>query len=119
MAAALDTHQEIAQVPGRHMPDSIVALFQREKVTLSHCVPTILRMLLDSAKTRASVFLAGRFSLAVRLCRRRSPEKRWSREADGSLEGKRSLTGSSLTTGADFRAGWLFLFQLIFRDQVP
>jgi hypothetical protein len=25
-------------------------LFHREKVTLSHCVPTILRMLLDSAK---------------------------------------------------------------------
>jgi fatty-acyl-CoA synthase len=37
---------------GRYVPDSVVALFQREKVTLSHCVPTILRMLLDSAKTK-------------------------------------------------------------------
>jgi fatty-acyl-CoA synthase len=37
---------------GRFVPDSVVALFQREKVTLSHCVPTILRMLLDSAKTK-------------------------------------------------------------------
>jgi fatty-acyl-CoA synthase len=36
---------------GRYAADSVVALFQREKVTLSHCVPTILRMLLDSAKT--------------------------------------------------------------------
>jgi fatty-acyl-CoA synthase len=36
---------------GRFVADSVVALFQREKVTLSHCVPTILRMLLDSAKT--------------------------------------------------------------------
>jgi fatty-acyl-CoA synthase len=37
---------------GRYAADSVVALFQREKVTLSHCVPTILRMLLDSAKTK-------------------------------------------------------------------
>ncbi|MBV8967611.1 MAG: fatty acid--CoA ligase [Verrucomicrobia bacterium] len=36
---------------GRYVADSVVALFQREKVTLSHCVPTILRMLLNSAKT--------------------------------------------------------------------
>jgi fatty-acyl-CoA synthase len=37
---------------GRYAADSVVALFQREKVTQSHCVPTILRMLLDSAKTK-------------------------------------------------------------------
>jgi len=37
---------------GRYVPDSIVEIFKREKVTLSHCVPTILRMLLDSAKTK-------------------------------------------------------------------
>ena len=37
---------------GRIVADSVVALFQREKVTLSHCVPTILRMVLDSAKTK-------------------------------------------------------------------
>jgi fatty-acyl-CoA synthase len=37
---------------GRYVPDSVVALFQREKVTLSHCVPTILRMLLDNAKAK-------------------------------------------------------------------
>jgi fatty-acyl-CoA synthase len=37
---------------GRYVADSVVALFQREKVTLSHCVPTILRMLLESARTK-------------------------------------------------------------------
>ena len=37
---------------GRYVADSVVALFQREKVTFSHCVPTILRMLLDSAKAK-------------------------------------------------------------------
>jgi fatty-acyl-CoA synthase len=36
---------------GRYVADSVIALFQREEVSLSHCVPTILRMLLDSAKT--------------------------------------------------------------------
>jgi fatty-acyl-CoA synthase len=43
---------------GRYVPDSVVALFQREKVTLSHCVPTVLRMLLDSAK-KTGVNLSG------------------------------------------------------------
>jgi acyl-CoA synthetase (AMP-forming)/AMP-acid ligase II len=38
---------------GRYVADSVLALFQREKVTFSHCVPTILRMLLDSAKAKA------------------------------------------------------------------
>jgi fatty-acyl-CoA synthase len=37
---------------GRYVADSVLALFQREKVTFSHCVPTILRMLLDSAKAK-------------------------------------------------------------------
>jgi acyl-CoA synthetase (AMP-forming)/AMP-acid ligase II len=37
---------------GRYAADSVVTLFQREKVTISHCVPTILRMLLDSAKAK-------------------------------------------------------------------
>jgi acyl-CoA synthetase (AMP-forming)/AMP-acid ligase II len=43
---------------GRYVPDSVIALFQREKVTLSHCVPTILRMLLDGAKTKG-IHLSG------------------------------------------------------------
>lgn len=34
--------------PGRYMPDVILKLVQKEKVTFSHCVPTILHMLLSS-----------------------------------------------------------------------
>jgi fatty-acyl-CoA synthase len=32
--------------PGRYAPDALLALIDREKVTFSHCVPTILHMLL-------------------------------------------------------------------------
>ncbi|HEV2582301.1 MAG TPA: AMP-binding protein, partial [Ktedonobacteraceae bacterium] len=34
--------------PGRYAPDMLLALIQREHVTFSHCVPTILHMLLIS-----------------------------------------------------------------------
>ncbi len=34
--------------PGRYMPDMLLNLIKREKVTFSHCVPTILQMLLTS-----------------------------------------------------------------------
>jgi fatty-acyl-CoA synthase len=34
--------------PGRYLPDTLLALIKREKVTFSHCVPTILHMLLSS-----------------------------------------------------------------------
>lgn len=40
--------------PGRYVPDEILSLRQREGVTYSHCVPTILRMLLDAAARRDS-----------------------------------------------------------------
>ena len=41
------TMMGIKQVyPGRYEPDMLVQLWQREKVTFSHCVPTILQMLL-------------------------------------------------------------------------
>jgi fatty-acyl-CoA synthase len=43
---------------GRYLPDSVLVLFQREKVTLSHCVPTILRMLLANART-TGIHLSG------------------------------------------------------------
>jgi len=36
--------------PGRYDPDTILELIQREKVTFSHCVPTILHMILNSPK---------------------------------------------------------------------
>jgi fatty-acyl-CoA synthase len=34
--------------PGRYTPDGLLDLIQREKVTFSHCVPTLLHMLLNS-----------------------------------------------------------------------
>ncbi len=33
--------------PGRYIPENILGLISREKVTFSHCVPTILHMLLN------------------------------------------------------------------------
>ncbi len=44
--------------PGRYMPDALVDLLHRERVTFSHCVPTILQMILASAAKRG-VKLAG------------------------------------------------------------
>jgi fatty-acyl-CoA synthase len=40
--------------PGRYDPDTILDLKQREGVTFSHCVPTILRMVLDAADRRGA-----------------------------------------------------------------
>ena len=37
--------------PGRYVPDALLALIEREKVTFSHCVPTILHMLLKTPGT--------------------------------------------------------------------
>lgn len=34
--------------PGRYQPDALLRLIQREKVTFSHCVPTILHLLMTS-----------------------------------------------------------------------
>jgi len=38
--------------PGRYEPDTILSLVREEGVTFSHCVPTILHMLLNSPKAR-------------------------------------------------------------------
>lgn len=35
--------------PGRYVPDQLLELIRREGVTFSHCVPTILQMMLDAA----------------------------------------------------------------------
>ena len=37
-------------LPGRYVPEQLLALQQTERVTFSHCVPTILQMLLDAAR---------------------------------------------------------------------
>lgn len=35
--------------PGRYEPEMLLDLIEKEKVTISHCVPTVLHMLLDAA----------------------------------------------------------------------
>src|SRR3989441_5563601 len=43
------TAMGIKQVyPGRYLPDMLLTLIQREQVTFSHCVPTLLHMMLSS-----------------------------------------------------------------------
>ncbi|SOS32477.1 long-chain fatty acid-CoA ligase [Pseudomonas syringae group genomosp. 3] len=44
--------------PGRYEPELLVELWRREKVTFSHCVPTILQMLLN-AKSAQDVDFGG------------------------------------------------------------
>ncbi|MEZ5579494.1 MAG: AMP-binding protein [Candidatus Competibacteraceae bacterium] len=39
-----------ADLSGRYVPEQLLSLIQRENVTFSHCVPTILQMLLASSK---------------------------------------------------------------------
>jgi fatty-acyl-CoA synthase len=43
VATAMGTKQVY---PGRYMPETLLSLIKQEKVTFSHCVPTILHMLL-------------------------------------------------------------------------
>lgn len=38
--------------PGRYVPDTLLQLIEQECVTFSHCVPTILQMLLASPKSK-------------------------------------------------------------------
>lgn len=40
--------------PGRYVPDQLLQLIRQEKVTFSHCVPTILHMLLTSPAAAAA-----------------------------------------------------------------
>jgi len=45
VATAMGTKQVY---PGRYLPDTLLALIKQEHVTFSHCVPTILHMMLSS-----------------------------------------------------------------------
>src|SRR3989440_306424 len=49
MATAMGVKQVY---PGRYLPDTLLTLIQRERVTFSHCVPTILHMMLTSPASR-------------------------------------------------------------------
>ena len=42
--------------PGRYIPAKLVALIQQHKVTFSHCVPTIMHMLLDAPEAQSADF---------------------------------------------------------------
>jgi fatty-acyl-CoA synthase len=60
--------------PGRYAPDSLLELIRREKVTFSHCVPTILQMVLshpDAATTDLSCWkvIVGGSALPMSLAR--------------------------------------------------
>ncbi|MCX2896996.1 fatty acid--CoA ligase [Pseudomonas mandelii] len=51
------TMMGIKQVyPGRYEPNSLVRLFRDEKVTFSHCVPTILQMILNCEEGKSARF---------------------------------------------------------------
>jgi fatty-acyl-CoA synthase len=60
--------------PGRYIPDALLGLIAREGVTFSHCVPTILQMMLGSPASRDvdlgkwKVIIGGS-ALPVPLCR--------------------------------------------------
>lgn len=60
--------------PGRYEPGALLALIRREGVTFSHCVPTILRMLLDHPDAAATdlerwTVIIGGAAMPPALCR--------------------------------------------------
>ena len=60
--------------PGRYHPELLLDLIQREGVTFSHCVPTILQMILASAKARGTrldgwTVIIGGAALPLALCK--------------------------------------------------
>src|SRR6266702_1090935 len=55
VATAMGTKQVY---PGRYLPDMLLTLIQRERVTFSHCVPTILHMMLSSPASH-NIYLSG------------------------------------------------------------
>jgi fatty-acyl-CoA synthase len=60
-------------LPGRYVPERLLALRESEKVTFSHCVPTILQMLLQAAQASGQslagwTLVTGGSALAPSLC---------------------------------------------------
>ena len=60
-------------LPGRYAPDMLLKLRREEKVTFSHCVPTILQMLLQAAEAGAQdlsgwTMIIGGSALSPALC---------------------------------------------------
>ena len=73
--------------PGRYVPSEMLALRTKERVTFSHCVPTILQMLLDAAA-------GGRYDLSG-----------WKIVIGGSALPS-SLAEAALQAGIDIFAGY-------------
>ncbi|NKJ44885.1 MULTISPECIES: long-chain-fatty-acid--CoA ligase [unclassified Novosphingobium] len=76
--------------PGRYEPEMLCRLHSQHKVTYSHCVPTILRMLLDAAeKTGTDVsgwtITVGGSALSAQLC------------AEGRRKGMRLIAGYGMS----------------------
>ncbi|MEF1308471.1 AMP-binding protein, partial [Vibrio owensii] len=60
--------------PGKYVPDVLLNLIEQEKVTFSHCVPTILHLLLSSPKSKSIDFsgwkvVIGGAALPKALCK--------------------------------------------------
>ncbi len=51
--------------PGRYDPEYLVELWRKEKVTFSHCVPTILQMVLNAKAAQGVDLAAGKSSSAA------------------------------------------------------
>jgi fatty-acyl-CoA synthase len=47
--------------PGRYTPEEVIRWIEREKVTLSHCVPTLLHMVLSNPDSRRIDFTGRKF----------------------------------------------------------
>src|SRR5262245_2931343 len=73
--------------PGRYAPDLLLRLIETEKVTFSHCVPTILHMLLNCPESRG-VDLSG-FKMVI-----------------GGSALSRGLAQAALARGIDIFAGY-------------
>lgn len=71
----LMTYLGVKQVyPGRYDPDMLLELQEKEKISFSHCVPTILHNLLNHAATEQKQFdgwkiMVGGAPLSKRLCK--------------------------------------------------
>ncbi|QBQ56348.1 fatty acid--CoA ligase [Nitrosococcus wardiae] len=73
--------------PGRYQPETLLGLIQQEGVTFSHCVPTLLRMLLSHPKRKTVVL--SRCKIVI-----------------GGAALPRSLASQALDVGIDIFAGY-------------
>lgn len=63
--------------PGRYEPDMLVRLWREEKVTFSHCVPTILQMLLNCPSSQGQDFGGWKIIIGGSALNRSLYQPRW------------------------------------------